>query len=332
MMESSGVQIPTPEPISLREHPLESIRCFKLQWKYFCIAAELNKLSEERKTALFFLYIGREALTFIHDNLGLSCEEMNDCDKILAALEDRHKPRTNLIHQRFSFHQAVQKDADTIDDFVNMLRRLAEQCGYEDQLEEMIRDQLIAGLKNKEIQNELISKSELSLSEAVRFCKLKELEEKNCIRPQNRRVDAQKITNGANFTTALGPSRRLSVNSVKPEKVENDDNDLIFLSQKNSATPSNQAVKRIKLEPINIADDDDDDGEAHSRTTHVESNQSKEANSTPMKEGSFVVSKEDWNEFPNPPIWKVVSSKLLQKFVPTESNGTTLHKSTAVYW
>lgn len=329
MTECNGVRIPTPEPISLRDHPLENIRYFKRQWKYFCISTGLNRLSEEKKVATLFLFIGREALTFIHDSLELNSEEMNNCDRILAALEASHQPRSNIIYQRFQFHQTVQNAADTVDDFVNKLRELAEQCGFEDRLEEMVRDRFIIGLKNKEIQTELLSKPELSLSNAVRICKLKELEEENN-RLLNQRVDnAQEIPNGAHSTT-LDVDTRPAECSVKVEKLDDDD-DLIILNhyQRDCVTSSNRAAKKIKLEPLNGVDDCAE--ESHPQLVDIESDQSRESSSALMKQGSFVVSKEDWNKLTDPPIWKVDSAALLQKFIPIECNGITLHKSTAVY-
>lgn len=47
--------------------------------------------------------------------------------------------------------------------------------------------------------------------------------------------------------------------------------------------------------------------------------------------GSFVVLKEDYDNGGDPPIWKIDSNSLLQKFVPFEEDGLTLYKNTAVY-
>lgn len=332
LFRMADVRMPTPEPISLRDHPLENIRYFKRQWKYFSISTGLDKLSEEKKVASFFLFIGREALTYIHDNLQLSGRDLENCDRILDALEKSYQPRTNVIQQRFLFHQTVQDASDTVDHYVNKLRELAEKCGFEDRLEEMVRDRFIIGLKNKEIQQELLSQSELSLKNAVHICKLKELEEENNSRMSNQSIDnAPEIPSRAHSTTLDADTRPVEF-PVKAEKHDNDDDDddLIILNhyQRDGVTSSNRAAKKIKLEPLNGVDDGD---ESLLPVADFESNQSRDANSLLTKLGSFVVLKEDWNKLTDPPIWKVDSLTLLQKFIPIEHDGITLYKSTDVY-
>lgn len=337
MSEIGGVRIPTPEPISLRQNPFDNIRFFKHQWKYFCIATGLDRSSSEKKVATFFLYIGREACTYIYENLELSADEMNDCDRILAALEDRHKPSSNVIRERFAFHRTVQEAAESIDEFVAKLRGLAERCGFQERLDEMVRDRLVVGVKDEAVQRELLAESELSLAKAVRIAKRVEEERLQRASQQPSSIDgvtlmpidtARQILDmlGAHSTTFVADPKPAQC-PVKQEKIDDDDLMIVNPSPADCVSSSNRALKRIKLEPEGGVD------RVEPPTIDVELEHSAEAENemVNMKPGSFVVLKEDWNKMTDPPIWRVDTASLVQKFIPIEHNGITLYKSTAVY-
>lgn len=175
MTSNAGmVQIPFPEPISLIYNPLENIRYFQEQWKYYCVAAGLDKSPEEKKIAILYLLIGREAFLFITNNLMLTDEEQRTSDGILQALENNFKPKVNVVYERFIFNQAVQDENENIDSFVNKLKKLASKCDFKEKFEEMIRDRFLVGLRNLLVQKELLADSELTLQKAITLTKNKE--------------------------------------------------------------------------------------------------------------------------------------------------------------
>ncbi len=59
-----------------------------------------------------------------------------------------------------------QKEGETISVFVANLRRLSEHCKYEAILEDMMRDRLVCGVRDKRIQQRLLAETELNFKKA----------------------------------------------------------------------------------------------------------------------------------------------------------------------
>lgn len=84
----------------------------------------------------------------------------------MKLMQDHLKPKPLTIAERFRFHKRVQKEGESIAQFVAELRKLAEQCDFKEYLEEAIRDRLVCGIRNEAIQRKLLSEEDLTLKKA----------------------------------------------------------------------------------------------------------------------------------------------------------------------
>jgi hypothetical protein len=80
------------------------------------------------------------------------------------------------IHSRFLFNSREQENSESLDDFVGHLLKLSDQCHYEGASSKfitlLVRDRLIAGIRNKEIQRRLLNcPDNVSLEKAVEVAK-----------------------------------------------------------------------------------------------------------------------------------------------------------------
>ena len=81
---------------------------------------------------------------------------------------DEHFSRgRNVIYERAKFNSRRQQDGETVDQFVTALHTLAENCSYGQLHEEMIRDQLLVGLRDMQVSMKLQLDPELTLKRAV---------------------------------------------------------------------------------------------------------------------------------------------------------------------
>lgn len=62
------------------------------------------------------------------------------------------------MENRLAFTRRQRKHNETIREYVNSLRALAADCGFENSLEERVRDQLIFGIGNANWQKELLNR------------------------------------------------------------------------------------------------------------------------------------------------------------------------------
>ena len=81
------------------------------------------------------------------------------------------------MFSRYLFHAKVQESEETFENFVTELKLLARDCGYQ-QSEEMVRDQIVFGVKSAKVRARLIQEgSSLTLEKAVDIGRTMELSE-----------------------------------------------------------------------------------------------------------------------------------------------------------
>ncbi|VDI15020.1 Hypothetical predicted protein [Mytilus galloprovincialis] len=69
--------------------------------------------------------------------------------------------------ERFRFDKRDQKEGESIQDYVAQLRKLSLHCGFNADLKEKLRDRIVCGLKNLNIQKRLLSEKDLTYDKAV---------------------------------------------------------------------------------------------------------------------------------------------------------------------
>ena len=74
-----------------------------------------------------------------------------------------------MIVERFKFYSRIRKEGESVAKFVSELRNLSRHCSFANKLDDQIRDKLVCGINNLQIQRKLLSEgSELSLDRATK--------------------------------------------------------------------------------------------------------------------------------------------------------------------
>ena len=81
---------------------------------------------------------------------------------------------TNVTYERYVFNQRVQQPGESIDDFVADLRKLANNCQFEQLEDSLIRDRIIVGIRDEPTRRRLLQQKKLTLADAVDACKATE--------------------------------------------------------------------------------------------------------------------------------------------------------------
>ncbi|KRY20467.1 Transposon Tf2-9 polyprotein [Trichinella patagoniensis] len=92
-----------------------------------------------------------------------SCER--SFDEIISVLNDHFVPQPPEIVNRHIFYQRKQQPGETVAEFIADLRRLAQGCNFVD-LETMLRDRLVCGLRDEAVQLRLFAKKVLTFQMA----------------------------------------------------------------------------------------------------------------------------------------------------------------------
>ena len=97
-------------------------------------------------------WLGREAtqiLTSIESNVDTPLE-------VYVALEKVFRPESNQTLSRFKFRNMKQSPSQNCDGYMSGLRLALPECRYRNDADELLKDQFIFGIHNKEIQDHLL--------------------------------------------------------------------------------------------------------------------------------------------------------------------------------
>lgn len=75
--------------------------------------------------------------------------------------------RRNTVFERAKFNKRKQEEGEPIDDFITDLYCLAEHCGYGALHDELVRDRIIVGIRDRNLSEKLQMEPDLSLDAAV---------------------------------------------------------------------------------------------------------------------------------------------------------------------
>ena len=106
--------------------------------------------------------------------------------EIVTLLNYHLSPKPLVIAERFRFHKRDQKKKESIAVFLTDLRKLTEHCKFGRALNDALRDRLVCGIKNENIQKKLLSVSDLTLQKATENSSAMETAAKDAIELQHQ--------------------------------------------------------------------------------------------------------------------------------------------------
>lgn len=146
---------------------------FMQAFEIYLSASELRTATDERKVAIFLNVAGEEALD-VFNTFNLSDAHKKVYKEVVKAFTDYCKPRSNETFDRFKFFSRVKQEDENFDSFIKDLKLLAKPCNFGTQEESLIRDRLILGISEHQLQERLLRTPELKLGEAEKMVRAAE--------------------------------------------------------------------------------------------------------------------------------------------------------------
>ena len=127
---------------------------------------EANEVAADKKVAVFLSVIGGKTYTLLRNLTAPVKPSEKTLEDLRAVLKKHFEPTTIVIAERYYFHCRSQAEGESIADYIAELRRLSIKCEFGDYLEQALRDRFVCGLRSKDIQEELLTKRDLTLQRA----------------------------------------------------------------------------------------------------------------------------------------------------------------------
>ncbi|UYV63487.1 hypothetical protein LAZ67_2004238 [Cordylochernes scorpioides] len=169
---------------------------WRKRFERYLVVSGMKKKEEADKIDLFMYLMGDRADDIFRTFKFEKEEEATKLDSVLKAFDSHFCVRKNIIYERAKFNSRIQEDREPVDEFITSLYKLADSCEFEGLHEQLIRDRIVVGVRDKALSERMQLDSELTLEKAVKMGRQQE-----AVRQQQ--VDLQR------------PSTSQKVNQVK---------------------------------------------------------------------------------------------------------------------
>ncbi|RVE41308.1 hypothetical protein evm_014042 [Chilo suppressalis] len=128
----------------------------------------VNDVAGEKKVPLLLTFIGPEGYKGKTNLVSPKKPSELQIQELITLLKQYFTPRTNIIAQRFKFYKTDQEAGESIKKYVIKLKEMASTCGFQGEtLKEALRDRLVCGLNDENLQRKILSEAELLSFDAV---------------------------------------------------------------------------------------------------------------------------------------------------------------------
>ncbi|UYV77093.1 K02A2.6-like [Cordylochernes scorpioides] len=169
---------------------------WRKRFERYLVVSGMKKKEEADKIDLFMYLMGDRADDIFRTFKFEKEESATKIDSVLKAFDSHFCVRKNIIYERAKFNSRIQEEREPVDEFITSLYKLADSCEFEGLHEQLIRDRIVVGVRDKALSERMQLDSELTLEKAVKMVRQQE-----AVRQQQ--VDLQR------------PSTSQKVNQVK---------------------------------------------------------------------------------------------------------------------
>lgn len=146
----------------------------------------VNK-TEDTKCAVLLHCIGEQGRDIFNT---FEIGEENTLAAYIKKFDTYFLPKVNSSVERNKFNTRIQNQEETFDNFVKDLRKLANNCDFGTFKEELIKDRIVCGVRDKRVKERLLREPDLKLDKAIdigRAAEAAELHIKNLHNSQGQR-------------------------------------------------------------------------------------------------------------------------------------------------
>nr|XP_031842188.1 uncharacterized protein LOC116431217 isoform X2 [Nomia melanderi] len=111
--------------------------------------------------------IGQEAIEILCKD---SKKSINNMNTLLEELDTYFQISKNEIIERYNFFTTSQREDQSIDAYILVLKEKAETCNFGTLTDSLIRDKVVASIKDKNLETKLLNTDKLDLLKLMIIC------------------------------------------------------------------------------------------------------------------------------------------------------------------
>lgn len=133
--------------------------------EHYFLANEITDASKQR--SILISSMGQKAYKILRNLIAPEKPAEVSFKNLVKTMTSHFSPPPSEIVQRFRFNSRMRKPGESIAAYVAELRALSEHCNYGATLETMLRDRLVCGVNDPQIQKRLLSEERLTFKKAM---------------------------------------------------------------------------------------------------------------------------------------------------------------------
>ncbi|XP_039291150.1 uncharacterized protein K02A2.6-like [Nilaparvata lugens] len=126
-----------------------------------------NDITEAKKVPILLTSIGTEGYGLFKDLCTPALPSSKSYAELVELMSNHLQPRPSEITERYKFKERLQKDDETIVQYIANLKKLSMNCGFGNNLESALRDQIVWGIRNTGIKKRLLSEPDLTYKKCI---------------------------------------------------------------------------------------------------------------------------------------------------------------------
>ena len=164
-----------PSPLQMTGNVAENWKRFKQRYELYRVASGASKREASLQVPLLLHVMGEDALEVFNSFTWERETDSKDYEKVIKKFQDYFTPKKNVVLERFHFNNISQNDQEDFDRFLTQIKNQASLCEFGELKDQLIRDRIVVGIKNKAVQERMLREKDLSLDNAITIAKTAEV-------------------------------------------------------------------------------------------------------------------------------------------------------------
>ena len=132
-----------------------------------------------KKRVTFLSVIGPTTFQLLRSLIVPDSPGDKSLEDLIEVLRSHCDPKQLEIVERYKFHTRVRRPGETIPTSLSELRALSAHYNFDSSLNDMLRERLVCGINNNQMQKRLLSEPRLTLEKATAIAQSMELAAEN---------------------------------------------------------------------------------------------------------------------------------------------------------
>ena len=165
-----------PQALSIGPNIVQEWKLFRQKWTNYAVITNLSTQDRAYQVALLLHTLGDDALRIYNGFHFETDEEKRTMDEVLAKFEEFAVGEVNETYERYLFNKRCQHEGESFESFLTAIGSLIKTCNYCDTcIDSILRDRIVIGIRDSDIQTQLLKERKLTLEDCIAICKAAEM-------------------------------------------------------------------------------------------------------------------------------------------------------------